>query len=317
MVTKGWWIGPYKESLDAKPKLWSEDELVLLTRAGYPSFQHFILDPLVNVVAHQHIIPHARPMFRPLISDEAKVFELAGGNTSRVFNVPDAQAGCSKKGVWFNIFCALSPPRDPKDPYHRLPFQHAMIVSHFEQTFRKTRTAPPKRRVLYLQRGHGTRGYRDVANEDKVLEVLRQFLQEHAPHLELIPYKASAFSFPQTVDLMHSADLIIGVHGGAIANAVFATPNTTIIEFCRAAPGDPPWTSYFSNGLESRPFHVCVQRRLMQCGSSRTTYVDLDELRASLNLWRTKQMPNICFKTKDWLLVEDPIVKRLRAGKKK
>ena len=327
IATKGWWIGPFRDELEAKHKQWSEEELVLLTRAGYPSFQHFVLDPLVNVVAHQYIIPHAKPVFNYLIPDETKVYQLAGGDSKRIMSVPDSNAACSKKGVWFNLVVALSPPRNPLDPYHRLPFQHAMIVSHFERIFKASRVPVPKRRrVVYLQRGKKTPdsssrlyreiSYREVANEELVLKAMREYLAEHSQDLELVVFSALKYSFEETVDIMRSADLIIGVHGGAMANAIFAPSNATIIEFCRAKQGDPPWTSYFSNGLETRT-HICVQRRLVSCDNLVTSIVDLDELVAALDLWRTGKRPDICHETKKWRLIEDPIVAKLRQGAKK
>ena len=201
-----------------------------------------------------------------------------------------------------------------------------MIVSHFERVFTASRPPVPQRRVVYLQRGKKTHdvrsqlyrdiAYRELANEAFVLNVLREYLAEHAPSLELLVFSAQKYSFQESVDIMRSADLVVGVHGGAMANTIFAPGNATIIEFCRAKPGDPPWTSYFSNGWETRT-HICVQRRLISCDNVVTSIVDVDELTAALNLWRTGERPAICHETKEWRLIEDPIVAKLRQGAKK
>ena len=309
--TRGWWTTSVTNSTLQRPKKYFEESLALLQRTSDASFQHFIIDPLVNVVTQMHILPDVRPLHNPMSNDQMRLYTLAGGSEEKLATFKMEETACSKKGVWFNLLVALRPPFNELDPYHRISAQHAMIISHLQSL-----PPPTRRRLVYLQRGMGTNlGYRDVVNEKAILDLLRKFIAQRSPELELLVFSAAEFSWEQTLSAMRSAKLIVGVHGGAVANAIFASSDAAIIEFCRSKPDAPAWTSYYSNGWETRP-HTCVQRRLINCGQV-TSYIDLDELEAALELWKTGLKPAICYPSKIWHLVEDPVVKKLREGTKK
>ncbi|MDX1383519.1 MAG: glycosyltransferase family 61 protein [Thermoanaerobaculia bacterium] len=83
----------------------------------------------------------------------------------------------------------------------------------------------PRDRVIYLRRPNRNRS---VANEAELLQGLRRRLE--GTGLELV-----VFETPEGLDrdrrLFRRARMVLGPHGGAFANMIFAPPGTQIVEF--------------------------------------------------------------------------------------
>jgi len=76
--------------------------------------------------------------------------------------------------------------------------------------------------VVYLSRG--TNGKRSVKNEAKVLEIMKSLgFKVEVPHLQ------NHWKIDRHI--IETADIIVGPHGGALSNMIFAKPGTKIVEF--------------------------------------------------------------------------------------
>jgi len=93
----------------------------------------------------------------------------------------------------------------------------APSLIHLQQTERKRRG-----RIVYLQRPAGHQ--RSVINEEEVLEVLRATGRD-------VDVQGHLQNFHTDRALFADADYIVGPHGGAMSNMLFAHPGATIVEF--------------------------------------------------------------------------------------
>lgn len=86
-------------------------------------------------------------------------------------------------------------------------------------------------KIVYFSRNRGTNHIeRKVLNEKDVLSTIRQVMTSDSM-LELVEYYSADYNLNQTIDLLSHAKLLIGPHGGALYNMIFAHPGTSIIEF--------------------------------------------------------------------------------------
>jgi len=92
-------------------------------------------------------------------------------------------------------------------------------------------------RVVYLSRKYGTK--RSVGNENEVLVALRI----HFPGMQVVSLHDD---WRQDRHVVQQASIIVGPHGGAMSNMIFAPINTTIIEFL-------PLRRLKKSGQNSRP----------------------------------------------------------------
>lgn len=91
--------------------------------------------------------------------------------------------------------------------------------------------------VVYLSRG--TNGKRSVKNETKVLDIIKSLgFKVEVPHLQN--------NWRVDRHIIETADIIVGPHGGALGNMIFAQPGTKIVEFL-------PLVKLRRQGQNSRP----------------------------------------------------------------
>jgi len=108
------------------------------------------------------------------------------------------------------------------------------------------------RTVLFLQRCSSSRS---IANEQAALALSSKvLLSANRPH-ELISICAGWEDVLEQVKQVRAAGLVVGEHGGALANVLFALPGTGIIEFVGNAAAHvglegvwPPYKSYWYGG---------------------------------------------------------------------
>jgi len=101
-----------------------------------------------------------------------------------------------------------------------------------------------KGRIVYLQRPAGAK--RSVLNEEEVLEVLRAT----GRHVEVLGYLQN---YQTDKALFADADYIVGPHGGAMSNMLFAHPGATVVEFSDVGHPSGLWgfsSEKFANGRE-------------------------------------------------------------------
>ena len=91
--------------------------------------------------------------------------------------------------------------------------------------------------VVYLSRG--TDGKRSVKNEAKVLDIMKSLgFKVEVPHLQN--------NWRVDRHTIETADIIVGPHGGALGNMIFAQPGTKVVEFI-------PLVKLRRQGHNSRP----------------------------------------------------------------
>lgn len=78
--------------------------------------------------------------------------------------------------------------------------------------------------VVYLPR----KGARSVADEDKLLASIKPIVEEKGYTIHVFQARGD---FDSDLNIMKRAKVVLGPHGGAFANIVFAQPGTHVIEF--------------------------------------------------------------------------------------
>ena len=76
---------------------------------------------------------------------------------------------------------------------------------------------------------------RSSPQESELVERLEAWVGQH-PHYKLHVFTGTESSPSATIELFSRAAIVLGVHGGALANIVFCAPGTQIIELGFATP---------------------------------------------------------------------------------
>jgi capsular polysaccharide biosynthesis protein len=74
---------------------------------------------------------------------------------------------------------------------------------------------------------------RILESEDELVTELKARLKGHA---EVREFRSQDTTIRQAIGLFHRALVVIGVHGGALANTVFCRPGTLLAEIAFRAP---------------------------------------------------------------------------------
>ncbi len=112
----------------------------------------------------------------------------------------------------------------------------------FLRQLRDRATAPissPYRRVFLIRTGH----IRTIANNDEVINLLEQH--------EFQCIDPSELSVEQQMRLLVEAKIVVSVHGAALTNIVYCTPETTVLELMPEA---------YTNNCYRHLAHVCQLR---------------------------------------------------------
>lgn len=128
----------------------------------------------------------------------------------------------------------------------------------------KRRDAPLR---IYISRRNAA--HRKVANE----LVLQQWLNRKG--FETVDFES--IDFAEQVRLVSSADAIVAVHGAALANLIFAKPNTPVIEICPS--------NRYNIDCFPRISHICGLRHvsiLAESKGQQSLTVNLDEMQLAL-----------------------------------
>lgn len=82
-------------------------------------------------------------------------------------------------------------------------------------------SSPPRRR-LYISRRSAA--HRKLANEPELMELLKRYGFES--------HSFENCDFARQVELISQAEIVVSVHGAALANLIFAQPGTRVVEIC-------------------------------------------------------------------------------------
>lgn len=220
-----WWLGWQDDSWN----LYAEtrevrhvDAGISIAAWGGESFQHFIVDALPKLAsvidwledprfAHVRIVSHNEG------AEAAQWFWHELGLAERVVQKPlNAEAGFVIHAD-LALFAQFAPNLGHfgLHPRHCLrPVQQRLgVLDGADQDS-----------VLYLRRT----GHRSVANEGRLLSELDDLLAGTRYHLQIFE---SSSDLGRAMAVFKRAKLVLGPHGEAFANLVFAQPGTRVIEF--------------------------------------------------------------------------------------
>jgi capsular polysaccharide biosynthesis protein len=89
-----------------------------------------------------------------------------------------------------------------------------------------------RKNFIYIQRtaSNAMNGARLILNEDQFVPVIKQYCYVHSLNYIQYDHSKDHEHVRSRIELFYEAQVIIGVHSGALSNMNFARPGTTIIE---------------------------------------------------------------------------------------
>jgi len=202
------------------------DSLVSLVCDGGWSFQHFI-DNVFPKIAHAW----------ELIGTDANVkllVDLTDRRHKPVLELLKFIGFDEQRIVRFSLSHKLV-ARELLVPCHAPPI-HPFLWSKMQALLGVAQVPLSERRIIsYLSRSnrkeHANAG-RTVLNEHATLEALREWAQRRQPPMQLEVFSSSALGTPErVVEYFERVAVMIGPHGGAFYNQVFAPRDTVLVEF--------------------------------------------------------------------------------------
>jgi capsular polysaccharide biosynthesis protein len=176
---------------------------------GNGNYYHWLIDYLPRLLLIKDFIP---PDAVILVDEAMPGYQLEslariGIDPSRLMPIPKDGAVQVYELLLSNLMASTTVPH-PKVP--------DLLRSTYAIAFKPTK----KGRRIYLSRRDAT--WRRLVNE----EAIERLMREHGFEV-LVP---GEMSFAEQVSACASADVIVSVHGAALANVVFARPGTLVIE---------------------------------------------------------------------------------------
>jgi hypothetical protein len=90
--------------------------------------------------------------------------------------------------------------------------------------------APQNRTVIYYTRNSVSAGHGraiDIQQEQIMIQIIQETMVKFNRPERLVIYDGEQHTFEQQIELFQSANLVIGAHGGGLANLLFLLPSTT------------------------------------------------------------------------------------------
>jgi capsular polysaccharide biosynthesis protein len=256
-----------------------DSNLVFASKSMYRNFQHFMIDSGPALVAGLGIMRAHEP------------FELIAPNPlpverkfMKMMEIPPDKKFVDIRTCTSKIL--FLPLHGPPLIY---PPDHFDFFSNRIQMHRPPSThVPAKKYAIFAARDIGSR---NIANEQEVIAELERYVKKHLD-LEFKVFKGSQYSLEEAAELFRYADLIVGVHGGAMAHMMFAT-KCPVIEIAGYFLANAElWKTYYQCGwLGATVKHISIKKRNGKC--------DMSELNLALELYRTNKRPERCMEVVD------------------
>ncbi|EDQ89594.1 uncharacterized protein MONBRDRAFT_25103 [Monosiga brevicollis MX1] len=183
------------------------------------SFYHFLTDVVPRVLALRHYHPDAAVIVPAdpkgetgFISEALALLKLKAGKDTVRYNTvkapPDAvlKASFTSSANFFLASCDAGP-----------------------EAAANTAESPPGRDCV-------SRDSHPMCNQNAKMRQLRDESQLWAKlaqrygHVDFVTYKSRDYTLTDTIELFKSAEMVLGVHGGALANVLFSRPGATLVE---------------------------------------------------------------------------------------
>ena len=256
----------------------------------YYTFQHFIIDKLPDFLVAQKLLHNVSGAKFLMVTDKRiiEILEYLGIDKKSIIDVDPERSFCSKRLLFnapipgkYGFPASTNYPRPPE------------LFKYASDQFTLKRTEESKRDlIVYLNRGKSNTVSHQITNIRQVKSVLKR----NAHQLKYKDIDPGSLSIKELVSVMQRARVIVGIHGGQMANIVFAqaSKNTTIIEI---AGRQTYWKSYYYNGMGS-VFDYRLVPRLCKSGNTiihpsdsdlkikrcnDNLFVSIDDFEASLN----------------------------------
>ncbi len=236
-----WWLGDQWHHYDETNEVRHVDAAASVAAWGGEAFQHFVLDALPALASMLELLEHPELSHVKIVSHDepdsaAQWFWERLGLRDRIVAKPRNTKSRFVVHADLVLFAQFEPNAQQLGlyPRHTLrPIQHRL----------GTLEPAPRDRVVYLRR----RLTRMLVDEDELLDRLRQRLSGTGLGLDIL----EGADHPGDGEaLMRRARIILGPHGGAFANMIFAQPGTHVVEFLpffrllEEPPGNRPLVYY-------------------------------------------------------------------------
>lgn len=219
-----WWLLPGPELYSGVDEIRRIDAGISIAAWGGEAFQHFVTDALPRLaavidllerpeLAHVQIVSHAEgaPM--------ARWFWDALGLSDRVVQKPRRASEGFVLHANHVLYLDFDPNLGVEGVYPRDVLRPLQLRLGLLEPARRDR-------ILYLTRDDMPE--RRVMNEAGLLSRIDRLLAESPYRLEIFRHRGD---LQGDIERMRRAKVVVGPHGGAFANLVFAQPGTHVVEF--------------------------------------------------------------------------------------
>lgn len=177
---------------------------------GGSNYYHWLHDALMNVCFVLDLLP---PTTRFIVRPNLRPFHL--DSLAQLGISPNRLVTCEPDRCWELETLYFSPPTVNSGS------DYAAADDWFRQRiWRASAVTPQKQRRLLVSRRHS--GSRRAVNEAEIEAFLRAY------HFETC--MPETLSFREQVALFAQAEMVVGVHGAALTNLLFAPPGTVVVE---------------------------------------------------------------------------------------
>ena len=185
--------------------------LGVLAQRGDGNYYHFLMDVLTKLGVLEQApsvtapdvwyVPAQTPFQRELL----ELFGIGADQRIDAGEQPHVQADC--------LVVPGPPAMTEKNPPWAVEFLRRRLLPHVD-------VSGPRRNV-YITRGPSANN-RSITNEPDVLDLLAQHDFEHVD--------PGSLSVVDQIRTFATADIIVAPHGAALANIIFASPGSTLVE---------------------------------------------------------------------------------------
>ncbi|GAA1747311.1 glycosyltransferase family 61 protein [Aeromicrobium alkaliterrae] len=193
-----------------------EGDVVVLATRGSANYYHFLTDVLPRLGVYADAVPDADPAPTILVPQsrgwQRTLLEIAGyGDLPRIDDAPDLAVRADRLFVPSIPNVVENAPRS--------------MVEWVREHLRPSAGADPRPRRLYVTRGTQPNSRR-IVREDELWARLEERGFEKVEPGSLSPQ--------EQIDVFSAAEMIVGPHGAALTNVLFAPAGVTVLEIFTA-----------------------------------------------------------------------------------
>jgi len=182
----------------------------LLLSPQSQNYYHWLFDVLPRIKLYQPVMGHIRYFCISSAVPEKflAVLPLFGITADRLLLVSDAE-----KLHFDSLYVSSLPGSEGRSPRWGIQFVRSVLLGN--------QAAPLKHKKLYLNRG--AKAGRGILNEESLIRLLEK------QGFEII--EPDELTIAQQITLTRQAEIVVGAHGAALSNILFAQEGTRVIEF--------------------------------------------------------------------------------------